>query len=457
MSGNNILKRSISAREGSLSPPPVKRKLESTTTKKAVASFFTPVSKKEPEKITWRVVNRSLLVGASTPEPSSTKNDAPAKKRRKIAAFDFDSTLIQTSSGNVFGKSSTDWRWWDSSVPGVLRQLYFDGSQVVVISNQGGISLKSEPKTVKSDQKRLSDFKAKVSLVFAQLGFPIAIYAATARDQYRKPRTGMWHELIEELDLDVGDGPDLAGSIFVGDAGGRQATNGGKGDHSCSDRDFAVNVGIDFKTPEEYFLQQPPQPYSRSFSPRAYLSLVAISPADTAPILFDRKNILDLVLFCGSPGAGKSKFYWDHLKPLGYERVNQDTLKTRDRCIKVASDYLSEGRSVAVDNTNAEPATRNVWIQLARKMGVPVRCVLFTAPPKLCEHNDTVRALNDGTLNPERRSILPHSAFSSFAARYRKPKTTEGFQDIVRMDFQVSGSAHLVMGSTLQRPRFTDD
>ena len=46
----------------------------------------------------------------------------------------------------------------------------------------------------------------------------------------------MWHELIEELDLDVGDGPDLAGSIFVGDAGGRQATNGGKGDHSCSDR-----------------------------------------------------------------------------------------------------------------------------------------------------------------------------------------------------------------------------
>lgn len=32
MSGKNMLKRSISAREGSLSPPPVRRKLESTTT-----------------------------------------------------------------------------------------------------------------------------------------------------------------------------------------------------------------------------------------------------------------------------------------------------------------------------------------------------------------------------------------------------------------------------------------
>lgn len=77
---------------------------------------------------------------------------------------------------------------------------------------------------------------------------------------------------------------------------------------------------------------------------------------------------------------------------------------------------------------------------MAQKMGVPVRCVLFTATPKLCEHNDTVRALNDGTLNPEKRSILPHSAFSSFAARYREPEVTEGFQDIVRIDFQVSDS-----------------
>ncbi|KAA6410434.1 MAG: DNA kinase phosphatase Pnk1 [Lasallia pustulata] len=437
MSGKNALKRSSTAREGSLSPPPVKRKLESTTTKKAVASFFTPASKKAPEKITWRVVKQSLLVGASSSE--STNNDVTATKRRKIAAFDFDSTLIQTSSGNVFGKSPTDWRWWHSSVPDVLRQLYSDGYLMVILSNQGGISLRSDPKTVKSDQKRLSDFKAKVSLVFAQLDFPIAIYAATARDQYRKPRTGMWNEVLEDLDLDVGDGPDLAASFFVGDAGGRQGSRGDKGDHSCSDRDFAVNVGIDFKTPEEHFLHQAPQAYSRSFSPEVYLSLAATSPADTTPILFERENRLDLVLFCGSPGAGKSTFYWQHLKPLGYERVNQDNLKTRERCIQVASDHLSEGRSVAVDNTNAEPETRRVWIQLAQQMGVPVRCVLFTAPPKLCEHNDAVRALNDGTLNPEKRSILPYSAFSSFAARYREPKVAEGFQDIVRIHFQFHG------------------
>jgi len=39
-------------------------------------------------------------------------------------------------------------------------------------------------------------------------------------------------------------------------------------------------------------------------------------------------NELDVVIFCGSPGAGKSTFYWTFLRPLGYERVNQDILRT---------------------------------------------------------------------------------------------------------------------------------
>ena len=62
------------------------------------------------------------------------------------------------------------------------------------------------------------------------------LLAATARDLYRKPRTGMWKEMLEDLDLDEGDGPDLESSFFVGDAGGRAARTNAKADHSCSDR-----------------------------------------------------------------------------------------------------------------------------------------------------------------------------------------------------------------------------
>jgi bifunctional polynucleotide phosphatase/kinase len=43
---------------------------------------------------------------------------------------------------------------------------------------------------------------------------------------------------------------------------------------------------------------------------------------------FTKNSPQELVIFCGSPGAGKSTFFWDVLQPLGYERVNQDILKT---------------------------------------------------------------------------------------------------------------------------------
>lgn len=90
-----------------------------------------------------------------------------------------------------------------------------------------------------------------------------------------------------------------------------------------------------------------------------------------------------------------------------------------------------------IDNTNADPETRAVWVQLAQKFSVPIRCVHFTAPAKLCEHNDTVRALSDSDFNPERRTILPHSAFAGFAARFKEPRVKEGFQDIITIEFRV--------------------
>lgn len=61
----------------------------------------------------------------------------------------------------------------------------------------------------------------------------------------------------------------------------------------------------------------------------------------------------------------------------------------------------------------------------------------MTASAKLCEHNDTVRALSDSGFNPEKRAILPYSAFASFASRFKEPTVQEGFQDVVRVEFQV--------------------
>jgi bifunctional polynucleotide phosphatase/kinase len=84
-----------------------------------------------------------------------------------------------------------------------------------------------------------------------------------------------------------------------------------------------------FKTPEEFFNNEPPEKYERIFEPLKYLA--DQDSDDAEPAAFTKRNPQDLVMFCGSPGAGKSTFYWETLKPLGYERVNQDILKSVSR------------------------------------------------------------------------------------------------------------------------------
>lgn len=263
---------------------------------------------------------------------------------------------------------------------------------VVILSNQGGIGLDPKSKTVKSDQKRLNDFKQKAKVILHQLDLPISLYAATGRDKYRKPRVGMWETLLADRDLQSKD-VDLEHSFFVGDAGGRTASGKIKADFSSSDRDLAHNVGIDFRTPEEFFLSEEARPFTRLFDPSMYLAREVSVGIENKVVKFTKKHPLELVLFVGSPGAGKSTFYWENLKDLGYERVNQDLLGSRKACIQAATHFLKEGKPVAVDNTNAEMETRAQWIEIASDFQIPVRCVHFTASPKLCEHNDAVRSL----------------------------------------------------------------
>lgn len=160
--------------------------------------------------------------------------------------------MIATASGNRFARDAKDWKWWHPTVPTRIKELNSEGYvyggswvcgghdvadeliearfQIVVVSNQKKISLQKEIKGGRSESKSLTTFKEKASAVMRQLDVPLSLYAATQYDEYRKPRMGMWKELVEDYDLDVDNSLDLQSSFFVGDAAGRP------GDHSCSDR-----------------------------------------------------------------------------------------------------------------------------------------------------------------------------------------------------------------------------
>ena len=72
----------------------------------------------------------------------------------------------------------------------------------------------------------------------------MSIYAATGKDIYRKPRTGMWKQMLKDYNIYEPGDVDLENSMFVGDAGGRIARGGKPKDFSCSDRQVSPSKSL---------------------------------------------------------------------------------------------------------------------------------------------------------------------------------------------------------------------
>jgi len=83
----------------------------------------------------------------------------------------------------------------------------------------------------------------------------------------------------------------------------------------------------------------------------------------------------EVIVFVGAPGAGKSTFWNNHLSD--YVRVNNDTLKTKEKCMKVCRQALDDGKSAVIDNTNPDTESRKRYIDIAKEYKVPIRCFYF--------------------------------------------------------------------------------
>ena len=84
------------------------------------------------------------------------------------------------------------------------------------------------------------------------------IACAFANDAYRKPRTGAWEFLAKNRFLNYASDDTTRLSVlgqrtYVGDAAGRPKTRDHPKDFSCSDYKMALNLGIQFLTPEQFF------------------------------------------------------------------------------------------------------------------------------------------------------------------------------------------------------------
>ncbi|KAL1412679.1 DNA kinase/phosphatase Pnk1 [Vanrija albida] len=346
---------------------------------------------------------------------------APPATPVELVLYDLDGTLIKPSSGAKFPKDRNDWMWWNPLVPKHIKDEIKSGKHVIVLSNQGHKAPKIR-----------NEWRAKLPLISAKLGdLPFRVLGALEKDIYRKPHTGMF-DFVAKLYKDKGWNIDMDKVVYVGDAAGR------KRDHNNTDLTMALNAGIKFYTPEEHFLGEtkayphPPDSFRPSDSPALQDNLPPVVPSNT-PIARDKKEI---VVFTGIPASGKTSFYRRHF--ASYEHINQDTLRTRDACVRAARKKLEEGKSVVIDNTNRNKATRAVYVALAKEQGVPIRLFHFTTPPELAKHNNVYRALHAPADEPK-RELLPALAFGSYTADFEVPKLGEGFEEIRTVNFVWEG------------------
>ncbi|KAF6722400.1 Bifunctional polynucleotide phosphatase/kinase [Oryzias melastigma] len=347
---------------------------------------------------------------------------AGVKASDKIAGFDIDGCIITTKSGKVFPTTPDDWKILYAEIQPKLASLLKKGYKVVFFTNQLGIA---------KGKLRPEVFKSKVEDILTTLQLPVQVFVATGPGVYRKPVTGMWTHLCEKANDGVA--VDLQQSFFVGDAAGRPenwAPGKKKKDFSCSDRLFALNIGLQFHTPEEFFLGWKSAPFNLpDFNPRELDSASRLYDPPSASLTSSHTEVIVAV---GYPASGKSTFFHAHIIPKGYVYVNRDTLGSWQKCVAVCERALREGRSVAVDNTNPDLESRKRYVDIAKAAGVSCRCFHFSASLELAKHNNRFREMVPSDI---KHAKVNDMIFHSYKKHFVAPALSEGFSEILQIHF----------------------
>ena len=349
------------------------------------------------------------------------KKELPEKV--KIAAFDFDHTLVRPQNGKVHPKDIDDYELVFENVLPKLEEYFQKGYLIVIISNQTDL-ISNKPK-----EKRVLGRFLKFKEEFSK---KLNILISIKRDYCRKPNLG----LMEFLETKMGKSIDKSNSFYVGDAAGRVKSGKIKKDFACSDRMFAINLGIKFYTPEEFFLGKDEREY---IMPHVAKELFLDNLGNNILEKIKKRDIFlkiiseeyDIIFMIGSPASGKS-FISSQIIEFSegkIELLSNDILKTKATTLKKYKECLGNDIKVILDNTNPNESYRKQFLEIGLKLGKKIVAIDTNL---LKEQTMFLNNYRGNLLEKER---LPDVVIHSYYKKYEKPMMKEGFEKVETIEF----------------------
>lgn len=133
---------------------------------------------------------------------------------------------------------------------------------------------------------------------------------------------------------------------------------------------------------------------------------------------------MELIIFVGLPGSGKTSFYEQHYKTT-HRHVSKDLLpgssdkkKRQDHLLKT---YLEQNESIVVDNTNPTIEERARIVELGKLYGARIVGYFFQASVGECIARNEKR---------EGKKRVPKVAIFTAAKRLKAPTYGEGFDQL---------------------------
>ena len=135
---------------------------------------------------------------------------------------------------------------------------------------------------------------------------------------------------------------------------------------------------------------------------------------------------MEMILFVGLPGSGKSTFYKNHYFNT-HLRISNDLLRTKNRTQKLLDFCRETNMSFVIDNTCTTKEVRKRFIDYCNSIRAPLRksCVFFDTPIGVCIER------NNNRTGKER---VPKTAILMKAKELERPSLEEGFDELIIID-----------------------